>query len=74
MESEGDYPQAMANFQKAIELGPLNEVARDYMGVALFNLKKYPEAIRYFQEALKINPTYKDAETHLGMAARALAS
>ena len=74
MEQDGDYVAAMERFQQAIDLSPINEVARDYMGIALFNMKKYPEAIQYFQEALKINPAYKDAETHLQMATRALAS
>jgi tetratricopeptide (TPR) repeat protein len=71
MEGDGDYPAAIQNFQKAIDLGPTNEVARDYMGIALFNLKRYPEAVRYFNEALAINPTYKDAESHLAMARQA---
>ena len=74
MEEDGDYASAIEYFKKAIDLGPLNEVARDYMGIALFNMKRYQEAVRYFREALEINPTYKDAETHLAMATRALAS
>ena len=74
MEEDGDYASAIEYFKKAIDLGPLNEVARDYMGIALFNMKRYQEAARYFREALEINPTYKDAETHLAMATRALAS
>lgn len=74
MEGDGDYDRAIEYFKKAIDLGPSNEVARDYMGIALFNMKNYREAIRYFREALEINPTYKDAETHLAMATRALES
>ena len=74
MEGDGNYEMAMELFKKAIELGPVNEVARDYMGVALFNMKRYKEAVPYFQEALKINPTYKDAQTHLEMTNKALAS
>jgi len=70
MEGEGNYELAMQLFRKAIELGPVNEVARDYMGVALFNMKRYKEAVPYFQEALKINPTYKDAQAHLDMVSR----
>jgi protein O-mannosyl-transferase len=74
MEGEGNYEAALELFRKAIELGPVNEVARDYMGVALFNMKRYKEALPYFQEALKINPTYKDAQTHLDMVNRIPAS
>jgi protein O-mannosyl-transferase len=74
MEGDGNMEQAMELFRKAIDLGPVNEVARDYMGVALFNMKRYKEAVPYFQEALKINPTYKDAQTHLDMVNRLPAS
>jgi tetratricopeptide (TPR) repeat protein len=74
MEGDGNYELAMELFKKAIDLGPVNEVARDYMGIALFNMKRYREAIPYFQEALKINPTYKDAQAHLEMTNKALAS
>ena len=70
MEADGDYPKAIENFQKAIRLGPLNEVARDYLGVAMLNQKNYPEAIHYFEEALKINPNYEDARNHLAIATR----
>jgi tetratricopeptide (TPR) repeat protein len=48
----------------------LNEVARDYLGVAMLNQKNYPEAIHYFEEALKINPNYEDARNHLAIATR----
>ena len=70
MEADRDYPQAIANFQKAIQLGPLNEVARDYLGIAMLNQKKNAEAIQYFEEALKINPNYEEARQHLKIARR----
>jgi tetratricopeptide (TPR) repeat protein len=71
MEADRDYPKAIENFKKAIQLGPLNETARDYLGVAMLNQKNYPEAIRNFEEALKINPNYEDARNHLAIASRA---
>jgi tetratricopeptide (TPR) repeat protein len=71
MEGEGNIEQAMELFKKAIDLGPVNEVARDYMGIALFNMKRNEEAARYFKEALSINPMYKDAQVHLDMATQA---
>jgi tetratricopeptide (TPR) repeat protein len=71
MEADRDYPKAIENFKKAIQLGPLNETARDYLGVAMLNQKNYPEAIRYFEEALKINPNYEEARNHLAIASRA---
>ncbi|HYR89109.1 MAG TPA: tetratricopeptide repeat protein [Terriglobia bacterium] len=73
MEANGDYARAVEYFKKAIELGPLNEVARDYLGIAMLNQKNYKDAVRYFEEALKINPNYADARSHLALASRALA-
>ena len=70
MEESGDYARAIENFAKAIELGPLNEVARDYLGIAMLNQGNYKDAIPYFQEALKINPNYEDARAHLAIASR----
>jgi tetratricopeptide (TPR) repeat protein len=72
MQANGDYAGAIVNFKKAIELGPLNEVARDYMGIAMLNQNDYKDAVAYFQEALKINPNYQDARDHLEVASRAL--
>jgi protein O-mannosyl-transferase len=68
LERDKDYKKAMEYFAKAIELGPLNEVARDYMGVAMLNQGNYREAIANFEEALKINPTYQDGKNHLALA------
>jgi len=70
MEESGDYARAIENFTRAIELGPLNEVARDYLGIAMLNQGNYKDAIPYFQEALKINPNYEDARSHLTIASR----
>ena len=60
------------HFEKAIELGPTNEVARDYMGIALLSSGRYREAIPYFQESLEINPNCAYARLHLEMAERQL--
>jgi len=72
LEADGDYPRAIEYFKKAIQLGPLNEVARDYLGIAMLNQGKYKEAAEYFAEAVKINPTDQDARKHLQMANRAM--
>ncbi len=72
LEADRDYRRAVEHFEKAIELGPTNEVARDYMGIALLNSGRYREAIPYFQESLEINPNYADARLHLEIAERRL--
>lgn len=71
LERDKDYGRAITYFQKAIDLGPLNEMARDYMGVALLNRGDYEGAVTNFREALRINPTYQDAQSHLTLASRA---
>ena len=72
LEADGNYEGAINNFERAIELGPVNEVARDYMGIALLNSGRYADAIPYFQESLEINPNYADARLHLEIAEREL--
>ena len=64
--------RAVEHFEKAIEPGPTNEVARDYMGIALLSSGLYREAIPYFQESSEINPNYADARLHLEIAERQL--
>jgi tetratricopeptide (TPR) repeat protein len=68
MEADNNIPQAIEYLNKAIQLGPTNEVARDYMGAALFNAGRIPEAVTQFQEALRIDPTYRPAQEHLQLA------
>lgn len=65
MEADNNIPQAIEYLNKAIQLGPVNEVARDYMGIALFNAGRIPEAMAQFQEALRIDPTYLPAQQHV---------
>jgi tetratricopeptide (TPR) repeat protein len=69
LEKDKDVQHAVEYFKKAIELSPINEVARDYLGVAMIREGNYKEAVANFQEALRINPTYEDARTHLKLAA-----
>jgi len=72
MQNEDNIPEAIRRFELAIKLDPLNETARDYMGVALFNQGRVAEAARFFTDALRINPGYKEAQTHLEMVKKAL--
>jgi tetratricopeptide (TPR) repeat protein len=72
MEKDADALRAIDQFQTAIRLAPTNEVARDYLGMAYFNLSRFCEAIASFEEALKINPNYESARQHLAIAKQAL--
>jgi tetratricopeptide (TPR) repeat protein len=66
-----DYSGTLRLLEKAIALNPVNDLARDYMGVALMNHGHNGEAIKYFQEALQINPDLQQARQHLDIALRA---
>jgi Tfp pilus assembly protein PilF len=67
-----DYDNAVVLLEKAIRLSATNELARDYMGVALFNKGQHEQAVKYFREALQINPDYLEAKQHLEVALKAL--
>jgi tetratricopeptide (TPR) repeat protein len=56
---------AIPFLEKAMALNPVDDQARDSMGVALYNLHRYDEAVRYFKEALHINPESQLAQQHL---------
>ena len=74
MEADNNLPKALEELQTAVRLGPINEVARDYLGICLFNMGRFQDAKGAFEEALKINPSHKDARAHLEMANREIAT
>jgi Tfp pilus assembly protein PilF len=65
-----DYARATALLETAMKLNPLNDLARDYMGVALMNQGQTDRASQYFREALVINPGLESAKQHLEVALR----
>jgi tetratricopeptide (TPR) repeat protein len=69
---EEDFPRAIEYLTKAIELDPILDLARDYMGIALFNSGRIAEATAQFEAALQINPYSRDARLHLNMSRTAL--
>jgi tetratricopeptide (TPR) repeat protein len=66
-----DYPGAIALLERAIVLNPLNDLARDYLGVAFLNQGNSEKAIQAFRDALAINPGLESAKQHLEVALRA---
>ena len=55
------YTEAIADYDKAIELDP--KLAPAYMnrGVAKYNLKQYSEAIADYDKAIELDPDYAPA-------------
>ena len=68
MNLERNAEDAIPLLEKAIELNPVDDQARDSMGVALYNMRRYDEAIARFREALQINPQSELAQQHLERA------
>jgi len=67
-----DPEGAIPFLERAIALDPVDDQARDSMGVALYNLRRYDEAVPYFREALRINPQSDVAQQHLRTVLRRL--
>jgi tetratricopeptide (TPR) repeat protein len=74
MNLERKFEDSIPLLEKAIELGPADDQARDSMGVALYNLKDYDRAVEYFHQALQINPDSKLAQSHLETALKRIQS
>jgi len=65
---KGEVNQAMAHYQKALQINPNDPNAWNNIGNALLQEGKLDEAIPYFQKALQINPNYAEAHNNLGNA------
>ena len=66
--SDERYDEALAEFQKAIDIKP--DYARAYFGRGHIyrRTKRYVNAIIAFQQAIKFKPNYKEAHYGLGIA------
>jgi tetratricopeptide (TPR) repeat protein len=64
---EGQYEEAIASYDKALELNSGNSDAWNNRGVALANLKRYEEAITSYDKALKLNSGNSDAWNNRGV-------
>jgi tetratricopeptide (TPR) repeat protein len=62
---EKRFDAAIPLLEKAIELNPVDDQARDTLGVALFQQGKFSEAAERFREAIRINPRSQLARLHL---------
>jgi len=59
---------AIAHFQKALEIEPTYADAHNHLGLALLQQGRMAEAAAHFQKALEINPDYAEAHNNLGLA------
>ena len=65
---EGRMDEAMAQFQKALEIKPNYVQAHNNLGIVLVKKGREDEGIAEYEKALAINPNYAEARYNLGIA------
>jgi len=63
---KGEVDEAMAQFQKALEINPNYDDAHYNFGNILLQRGQLDEAMAQYEKALEINPNYADAHNNLG--------
>ncbi|MGA2508579.1 MAG: tetratricopeptide repeat protein [Chitinispirillaceae bacterium] len=58
--------EAMAHFQKTLELNPNHAEAHNNLGVLLARMGRTDEAMVHFQKAVELNPDYAEPHNNLG--------
>lgn len=68
LKRQGDYEQAIVQFNRALEINPAYAKAHNNLGTALAAQNKTEEAIKHFGIALYLNPEYAAAHSNIGVA------
>ncbi len=66
-QADGDIPEAVEGYNRALALDPKRIEAVSNLGVISLNSGKWEEALTYFRRAIAINPAFADA--HVNIAA-----
>ncbi|MHC4564622.1 MAG: protein kinase domain-containing protein, partial [Planctomycetota bacterium] len=53
---KGDFEQALANIERALEIDPLSNMMNLQVGVTFMLLGKYTEAGSYYEQSIKLSP------------------
>jgi Flp pilus assembly protein TadD len=64
----GKIPEAIGQYERALQLAPDYAEAHNGLGFALVTLGRAPEAIGQFEQALQLAPDYAEAHDGLGFA------
>ena len=62
LKAQNQFQEAIAQYEKAIELNPDYADAHQNLGVALFKLGKMPEGLAAFQTAIALHSVRNPAE------------
>ena len=65
---KGEYPQAIAEWRKAVDLDPADAKARFNLGLSLQQAGQLDESISQYRKAVEFNPDNAAAYTNLGFA------
>ena len=71
MQKLGRSDEALASFDKAINLKPDYAEAHNNLGIALGSLGDLDRAMAQFEQALRLKPGFEDAARNLEIARRA---
>lgn len=63
---EGNYPAALSELLKSVELDPSNPVAQNNLALAYFVREKHEDAMKHLKTAVELNSRYTDARNNLG--------
>lgn len=64
----GEYGQAITNYEKAISIESNNSVLHNKLGIAYYKNEAYNAAIVAFKQAISINSEFKKAHYNLGLS------
>ena len=64
----GKRKDAIASFEKAVELNPKNSYAQNNLGLALIYDKRFEEAVDALEQAVELEPVEAYMWNNLGMA------
>ena len=65
---KNQYPEAVAEWKKALELAPNEAMAHNDLALSLVQTGKIPEAIPHYEKAIALSPGYAVAYNNLGLA------
>jgi TolB-like protein/Flp pilus assembly protein TadD len=64
----GHFDEGIAAARRAVVLDPLDYLAYQGLGNALFGARRYQEAVTAFRESISVNPNYEPGYGELGLA------